>query len=639
MQIDKRFGFLLVIPILVFTIYLQGISGAFYYDDFRPLGALSQVNDFDSALVYVLSETSGPLGRPIAMLSFLFNLGDWPNNSEDFFLINIAIHVFNGIIIYFIVFLIAQLINNSKNSAIGNYSVHTFSLLVSTLWLLLPIHVSTSLIAIQRMAGLSALFVFLGLAFYLYGLHKQQQQPNITHKAAIIQFIAVTLFTTLASLTKENGILLPALILMIELTLLKHVKGITQYQRIRLLFGALALTLVIAIIFVTVLKHGNYPIGRSFTTIERALTQPQILLEYLRLAFIPDISAYNPFHDNYRAVSIDNIEAISIFSWAVLIICLGLALVWRKKRAVFSFAVLWFLTAHILESTFIPLELYFQHRNYVALLGPCFALIYALSHIPNQYVKVTNIALGAYLLILAISLLLTTSLWGQPMHAAEAWFYKQKNSQRAAINLSSMMFNQNQQTNAIVPLVELSENCKNCSTIHLQAAFISCLNSDKNLTSTFLSRAEKSIVLESHFKGITKILQRIGIAVLRNDCKWIDKRQLQSINTLLLDHKDSTEKTKFGAINNLYVLNKNENSYEKTISLLLQAWNIKKDTNLAKEIVRVYLNKELKGKARKFVNDKVCIKHEGDYRLNFARNLQCDQLTALLNSEMKSIEK
>ena len=39
-----------------------------------------------------------------------------------------------------------------------------------------------------------------------------------------------------------------------------------------------------------------------------------------------------------------------------------------------AFAVLFFLAGHILESSIFPLELIFEHRNYLPSFGPWFAL-------------------------------------------------------------------------------------------------------------------------------------------------------------------------------------------------------------------------------------------------------------------------
>ena len=113
------FGIFLLLTGVVYWIYSQGFTGAFYFDDFRPLGNLQEVHDFQTGLQYVANETSGPLGRPIAMLSFLLNMGDWPDHPQNFFRLNTLIHVLNGVLVYFLSFKLFQLVKpNSKYQAL-----------------------------------------------------------------------------------------------------------------------------------------------------------------------------------------------------------------------------------------------------------------------------------------------------------------------------------------------------------------------------------------------------------------------------------------------------------------------------------------------------------------------------------------
>ena len=59
------------------------------------------------------------------------------------------------------------------------------------------------------------------------------------------------------------------------------------------------------------------------------ITEPQILLDYVRLAFIPDIFSYNPFHDNYpkNTVLFGNFFAVfSIVMWFLFLILFSIIL-------------------------------------------------------------------------------------------------------------------------------------------------------------------------------------------------------------------------------------------------------------------------------------------------------------------------
>jgi hypothetical protein len=52
-----------------------------------------------------------------------------------------------------------------------------------------------------------------------------------------------------------------------------------------------------------------------------------------------------------------------------------------------AFGILWFFVAHLLESTFIPLEIAHEHRNYVANFGIIFSLVYILAKLPVKQMR------------------------------------------------------------------------------------------------------------------------------------------------------------------------------------------------------------------------------------------------------------
>ena len=437
-----RYSLLFILLTTIVALYLPGNTGAFYYDDLRPLGALKEVTDVKSALIYIFSETSGPLGRSLSMVSFLFNVSDWPStastgNTTAFFTFNIILHVLNGLIVFGLSYFIASLYRGTNRN---NYWL---ALGTCAFWLVLPMHVSTSLIVIQRMAGLSAFFVFSGLLLYVYGLHKQNQWNQASQQfknsdGLTFQLLGLVLFTFFAMFSKENGVLLPVFVLVLETTLLVNVVGIQYRRKLRITACIAGLLLLLTYLTYKAISTGNVISGRDFTLVERLVTQPQVLLDYLKLSFIPNVTAFTPFHDNYKHVThlFDSPKAM------LAIILLGLsfisALFYRRKYPLFSFAVFWFLVAHLIESSVIALELYFEHRNYVALFGVCLAIVFALAKVPLRYKKMMLTSIVIYWLLLAFVLSMTTQLWGNPQQAAKIWQTAQPNSIRAADNLSAI---------------------------------------------------------------------------------------------------------------------------------------------------------------------------------------------------------
>jgi hypothetical protein len=158
----------------------------------------------------------------------------------------------------------------------------------------------------------------------------------------------------------------------------------------------------------------------DFTAWERLVTESRILWEYLFNAFVPQATNLGPFHDDYPvARSIMNPVTLLAFSgWLVTFVA---ALFFRRRYPLFAFAVLWFLGGHLLESTVIPLELYYEHRNYLPIVGPVYALCALAAQAPATRKMLVGAGIAIYILINAAVLLNLASLWGNPNEAFRYW--------------------------------------------------------------------------------------------------------------------------------------------------------------------------------------------------------------------------
>ena len=199
--------------------YWPGLQGPFVLDDFSTLGALGNlggVTDWDSFKAFVFGGTAGPTGRPLALVSFLIDGNNWPTDPWPFKRTNLVIHLLNGALLGLLTRQILQLLDFDRESAAR------LALVSAAAWLLHPFLVSTTLYAVQRMAQLAMLFSIGGMIMYLYG--RSLLGTNKT-KAYLVMTVSLGVFTVLATLSKENGVLLPILIGVDEITILTQTKG------------------------------------------------------------------------------------------------------------------------------------------------------------------------------------------------------------------------------------------------------------------------------------------------------------------------------------------------------------------------------------------------------------------------------
>lgn len=349
-------------------IYLPGTSGPFILDDFSnlsPLGDYGGITSFDTFRQFVFSNSSGPTGRPVAMMSFLIDAQDWPASIAQFKYTNIMIHLLCGASFCWLAFLLAERLGLSQRGA------SQVALVVTMLWLVHPLNVSTALYVIQRMTQLMTLFATLSLVFYLLG---RRAMENRKRTASLCLVLSLFPFGLLALLSKENGAFLLLTIVIIETLFFRnHLRNwiFTLWYRWAVV---LPMVLVIAYLAYTapgIIEAYEY---RSFSLIERLLSETRILSLYIWKIFFPDTLLGSVFHDQYpvsTGLFSPGTTALSI----VFIAGLLAAAFWlRRRQPVFSFAVFWFFALHVTESTYVPLELYFEHRNYLPMFGPLFAV-------------------------------------------------------------------------------------------------------------------------------------------------------------------------------------------------------------------------------------------------------------------------
>lgn len=430
--------YLLVLTCLSCLVFWPGVSGSFLFDDvqnLRAMGNFGGISDFSSLRAFVFSGVSSELGRPLSMLSFAIDAQDWPADPQAFKQTNILIHIINGLLFFVVTRrLFSALGVESTRAALGAF-------VAAAIWLLHPIQVATVLYVVQRMTELSALFVLAGVWAYLV-FRQQAATPSLTAYIGISLLIG--LLTGLAVLSKENGALLPLLLLVVEFTLLSSQSRSKRWWQ----WSGVVLILPTLVLIVYMLLKVNDPtqafILRDFGLYERLLTQSRVLLEYGVNFFLP-LSVPNLFHDDYLTSRSLFEPLTTLFSLLSLLGMLGAALWWRKYRPVLSFALLWFFAGHLLESTVLPLEIYFEHRNYLPYIGLAFAASYYL-------LKLSRVPFIAVASILVVALSTVTwnysSVWGDPTRLFETWYEQSPDSLRIRNEYAFMQLEKGQNSSA-----------------------------------------------------------------------------------------------------------------------------------------------------------------------------------------------
>lgn len=363
---------LTLLLLLCGLVYLPGLQGPFVFDDTPNL--LTPLQDWLHGDIswreIVLGNSSGLLGRPLSMLSFLANAAATGLDPAPFKATNLGIHLLCGVLLYA---LLARLL--PRDPSLKNRAALA-ALLVTGLWLLHPMQVSTVLYVVQRMAQLSALFTLAGLLVYVHG----RQCLELGRKRAgwTYLFLVLPALTVAAVLSKENGALLPLLCGVIELGYFRSTPTSPRPRSVQLFF-VLSLLLPGAAVLAWYGLHpqkllGEYD-GRLFTLGDRLLTQPRALMHYMGALLLPSGPSLGVYTDDFvvsRSLlnppgtlwSIIGLVLLAIAAWVV-----------RVRIPAFFTGIGLYLAGHLLESTVFPLEMYFEHRNYLPSAGFFLAVV------------------------------------------------------------------------------------------------------------------------------------------------------------------------------------------------------------------------------------------------------------------------
>lgn len=458
---------IIAIIIAVFVIYTPGIVGPFIFDDSPNItsNSLLRISDLSFSSLYssATAGSAGPLKRPVAMLSFALNYfyaGDY--DAYSFKLTNIVIHCINALLLFVLCLQLFKRTTPIPHSDENPAYFLWLSAGISLLWALHPINLTSVLYVVQRMTSLSTLFSLGCLILYLSG--RNRIIVDGTNWRSMGFFIGSAISLTLALFSKENAILIPLIILLIEVTLYTqsfpwmHFRQLSQNQRL-LTWASLVMVGSFALLAAIEYAEGGFQ-NRPFNMLERVLTESRVICFYIGLIFIPRINGFGLFHDDI-ALSTSLLSPWTTLPSILFIIALiASAFYFRKKNPLYALGVGWFFIGHLLESTIFPLEIAHEHRNNLPSIG---LILAAISLIPHAAINNKKLIAGFLLvaLVLGSTTWLRAKQWGN--YQSLAYFEASHHPNSPAIQaLLSNAANQagdiEVATNAIKKAMELEPN-------------------------------------------------------------------------------------------------------------------------------------------------------------------------------------
>lgn len=452
-------------------VYQPGLDGGFLFDDWvnlNALGAYGPVDNVATLWLYLTSGTADATGRPLALLSFLLDAQDWPADPYSFKRTNLILHLINGALLTLLLARLGRASIQSDHDVGAPTTLYRrvdlAAVLGGGLWLLHPLFVSTTLYIVQREAMLPATFILLGLYGYTVGWQWVQAGKR---SGIVLAAASILICTVLATLCKANGALLPILAWVLDAVLLvprqcmKHPRIAATFRWTRRAVIVLPSIVVLAALASVALRgfvDGIQEV-RPWTLTERLLTQPRVVVDYLQLLWLPQPYSNGLFNDAV-VVSRSLLSPPSTLLAIVFLSCLvAVAVFLRERTPIITASILFFFAAHLMESSVVPLELYFEHRNYIPAMLMFWPLGWWLAGAwagdnRNGLVFFKKCLFILLPLLLGAFTYLRADVWGNTADQALLWAERNPDSARAQAYAAQTLVHQG---NSILAIKRLEE--------------------------------------------------------------------------------------------------------------------------------------------------------------------------------------
>lgn len=436
----------LILSAVVLLAYIHSFQGVWFFDDYPNIISNKKlhINDLNldtlTGTFFSDSHDGGTLYRPLPCLSLALNWYIGQTDVWGYHVVNFVIHVINA----FMVFLVIKLLFKTprlKGYAANASVVYWTALLTAAIWALHPIQIQAVTYIVQRMASMAAMFFIIAIYFFLKACFSESKSLKWRY------YILCGVGYACAITSKENTVVLPAVLFLIYWIFFYNGSFSFKYKWILpviIIFFAAALA---GITWYYGFGGGAFKYAeRPFNMYERLLTEARIILFYLYQIFWPVPSQFQIEH--YISLSTSLISPVTTLM-AIIVICFTIILAFVKaaRWPIISFAILYYFGCHVVESTVVPLELIFEHRNYIPTMffilpftyGFMLLMRYCRQNKPQLYRPMILLAC-AILFLLGFNTFLRNHVWQDENRLYVAVIEKYPNVSRSYLNISAMIW-------------------------------------------------------------------------------------------------------------------------------------------------------------------------------------------------------
>lgn len=429
-----------LILLLGFLAYANTFSVPFIFDDEEYIVNNPAIRDFGyfvdharlNGLAVQQDVKNNVIIRPLTYLTFALNYRVHGLAVAGFHLVNLLLHLGNGLLVYWLITLIlgTRHFSGGPPLAVAGTSRQPglFPLFAALLFVVHPVQTQGVTYIVQRFTSLATLCYLVAMTAYLLSVQANSLSVRrVCYGAALVAAAA-------AMWSKEIAFTLPVMILLSDgLFLSGHWK--------RRLARTVPLLLTMVIIPLTLLrlagagdtKSGNALAGSfnlanfdNISSRDYLVTQFRVIVTYIRLMLVPVRQNLDYDYPLFHSLLTPQVGASFLL---LCVLLLAACLLLRRSRThhdatapwarMTAFGILWFFIALSVESSVIPIsDLIFEHRLYLPSIGFIIAVLSSLEmlrerlgHRHPRLVASAVPLLMAAILGLTVATFLRNSVW------------------------------------------------------------------------------------------------------------------------------------------------------------------------------------------------------------------------------------
>ncbi|MFC1657929.1 tetratricopeptide repeat protein [Candidatus Omnitrophota bacterium] len=348
---ESIFACVILIIILGFAVYGNSLNGKFVWDDDHLIRdnlyikSWAHINKIFTKDIGAATAVQYNSYRPLQMFTCLIDYSLWKLDVRGYHLSNTLFHIFATLALFWFVTIL--------------FDSLPLALFTSLFFLIHPVHTEAVAYISGRSDPLALLFMLLCLIFYIKGLRERRAGFYLV---ALLSYV-------LALLSRENSLVLPALLLLYHYSFKKKIR-IWQFLPI------LSAGLIYIGLRVTVFKSIMPDISICNSVFERIPGFFVAITNYIRLLFLP-----LNLHMEYGHRSFSFTDPGAVLGVIILLLLVSYAFKKRNTDQLVSFSILWFFITLLPVSNLYPLNAYMaEHWLYLPSIGFFLLLARGLSY-------------------------------------------------------------------------------------------------------------------------------------------------------------------------------------------------------------------------------------------------------------------